>query len=59
MTEIQGTMVAMIPDRGGAGRMLVQGKKHGYVPNHEGSLVYLNLNENLEEVLARVEPSGG
>ena len=46
MTETQGTIVAMIPDRGGVGGMLVQGKQHGYVPSHDGSLVYLNLDEN-------------
>jgi len=59
LTETQGTIVAMIPDRGGAGGMLVQGLEHGYIPSHEGSLVYLDLDGKLEDTLAKVEPAGG
>lgn len=59
LTETQGTIVAMIHDRGGVGGMLVQGEEQGYIPSHEGSLVYLDLDGKLEDTLAKVEPAGG
>lgn len=59
LTETQGTLVAHIPARGGVGGMLVQGEVHGYVPSHEGALLYLNVDGPLEETLAKVEPAGG
>ena len=59
LTETQGTLVAQVPSRGGIGGMLVQGEVHGYVPSHEGTLVYLNVDAPLGDVLAKVEPAGG
>ncbi|MDX1614586.1 MAG: VOC family protein [Candidatus Promineifilaceae bacterium] len=59
LTESIGTVVAMIPDRGGVGGMLVQGKAQGYIPSQEGALLYLNVAEPLDGVLARVEEAGG
>ncbi len=59
LTETMGTHVAMIPDRGGVGGMLVQGEVHGYLPSKEGALVYLNVDGDLEDTLNRVEPAGG
>lgn len=59
LRESMGTIVAMIPDRGGAGGMLVQGEQHGYVPSQEGTLVYLDLDGPLDAVLAQVEAAGG
>ena len=59
LTETQGTLVAQIPGRGGNGGMLVQGEVHGYVPSHAGTLVYLNVDAPLDDVLAKVEPAGG
>lgn len=59
MRESMGTIVAMFPDHGGVGGMLVEGKEIGYIPSQEGSLVYLNVAGLLDDVLQQVEPSGG
>ena len=45
---------AMTDDTGGA---LVQG--NGYVPSHQGSLVYLNGGADLSGPLGKVEGAGG
>ena len=44
---------AMFPHDGGVGGGLVAGD--GYVPNAHGSLVYLNANPDLNQVLNRVK----
>lgn len=59
LTETQGTMVAIFPHHGGAGGMLVEGEQQGYIPSHEGSLVYLDLDGALEDTLKKIEPAGG
>ena len=42
---------------GGIGGTLVKGE--GYVPNSTGSVVYLNGNGSLSQILAKVEKAGG
>lgn len=34
-------------------------KHNDYIPSHHGSLIYLNGNDDLTEMLDRVEPAGG
>ena len=44
-------------DKGGIGGAIVHGD--GYVPSHEGTMVYLNGGKDLSVVLGRVEKAGG
>jgi predicted enzyme related to lactoylglutathione lyase len=59
LREQQGSQVGMFPGRGGVSGALVQNDQYGYVPSKEGSLVYLELDGDLNEALARVVPAGG
>jgi predicted enzyme related to lactoylglutathione lyase len=54
LTEQMGSMLGMLP--GGA---LVQNVQHGYEPAATGTLIYLTVDEDLNETLARVEASNG
>ena len=61
MTTIEamsGFIMSMFPVRGeGIGGAIVKGE--GYIPSHEGSVVYLNGGEDLSAVLDKVEGAGG
>lgn len=59
LTESMGTLVAMLPNRGGAGGALVQGESVGYVPSQQGTLVYVVVDGELDKVLSKVEEAGG
>ena len=48
--------MVMFPESG-VGGALTWGK--GYVPSHQGALVYLNGGDDLNDVLGRVEGAGG
>lgn len=54
--DTQGTM-AILPYKDGVGGALMQGD--GYVPNQQGSIVYLNSGDDLSAPLGRVEAAGG
>lgn len=49
--------MGMFPAEDGVGGGVVQGE--GYQPSTEGSVVYLNAGEDLNNVLNRVEGAGG
>jgi uncharacterized protein len=59
MTEQMGSMIGMLPDRGGVGGALVQNSQYGYTPSQAGTLVYLVVDGDLNQTVARVEPAGG
>lgn len=59
MTAQMGSMIGMLPNRGGVGGALVQNSQHGYVPSQAGTLVYLIVDGDLSQVVARIEPAGG
>ena len=59
LTETMGTLVAMLPNRGGAGGALVQGEPVGYVPSQQGTLVYLVVDGDLDDALSKVGNAGG
>lgn len=48
---------ALFPYQGGIGGGLVAGE--GYLPNSQGSLLYLNANPDLNIILKRVKAAGG
>lgn len=52
-----GFAMAMFADGGGVGGALVLGE--GYIPSSSATVVYLNCNPSLNDVLARVEAAGG
>jgi uncharacterized protein len=52
-----GFATAELPHHGGVGGGLVAGD--GYLPNTQGSLIYLNANPDLRVVLGRVKAAGG
>jgi uncharacterized protein len=54
-----GSMIGMLPGRGGAGGALVQNAQHGYVPGQAGALVYLVVDGELGAVAGRAEAAGG
>jgi uncharacterized protein len=58
-TEVfMGTPNAFFPaDRDGAGGAVVQGE--GYVPAQSGTVIYLNADGHLDEIVSRIEPAGG
>lgn len=59
LTETMHTRVAHLPARGGIGGMLTEGPEQGYTPGPAGVLIYLNLDGDLDDALARVEAAGG
>jgi predicted enzyme related to lactoylglutathione lyase len=59
LTEEQGSLLGMIPDRGGTGGALVQNSQYSYVPSEEGSLVYLHIEGELDAALERATVAGG
>ena len=48
---------AIFPHNGGAGGGLVAGE--GYQPNSQGSLLYLNANPDVQNILDKIEAAGG
>lgn len=54
-----GSMIGLLPSRGGVGGALVQNSQHGYVPSREGTLVYLVVADSLDDVAARIPAAGG
>jgi predicted enzyme related to lactoylglutathione lyase len=50
-------LMGMLPYQDGVGGALV--KAEGYTPNPDGCIVYLNGGEDLNQVLSKVENSGG
>ncbi|MDP9121761.1 MAG: VOC family protein [Acidobacteriota bacterium] len=55
---MEGTQMAILPyQQGGVGGALVRGE--AFVPSNQGVVVYLNAGDDLDGVLARVEPAGG
>ncbi len=52
-----GFPMAMFPAEDGVPGAVIQGE--GYTPSAEGSLIYLNGGEDLNNVLNRVEGAGG
>ena len=59
MTAQMGSMIGMLPNRGGVGGALVENSQYGYTPSQAGTLVYLVVDGDLDQTLARVEPAGG
>jgi uncharacterized protein len=59
MSAEMGSMLGMLPERGGAGGALVQNPQYGYVPSKTGALVYLVVDGDLNEALGRVGAAGG
>jgi predicted enzyme related to lactoylglutathione lyase len=59
MTAQMGSMIGMLPNRGGVGGALVQNSQYGYAPSQAGTLVYLVVDGDLSQAVARVESSGG
>ena len=57
MEGMEGFTMAMFPAEDGVGGGVVQGE--GYQPSTEGSLIYLNAGDDLNDVLNRVEAAGG
>ena len=52
------TMNGIFPaDQDGVNGAVVSGE--GYTPSATGSIVYLNANGRIDEILSRVEPAGG
>ncbi len=52
------TMNGIFPaDRAGTTGAVCSGS--GYTPSADGSIVYLNANEKLDDILSRVEAAGG
>ena len=59
MQEIMGSMLGMIPNRGGVGGALVQNSQNGYTPGATGTLVYLIVDGDLNQTIEKVQPNGG
>jgi len=57
MEVTEGYPMAMFPVEKGVSGAIIQGE--GYAPGTEGSLVYLNGGDDLQNVLDRVEAAGG
>lgn len=58
--EMEGTKMAFFPWTPGSGKAtgaLAQGENHK--PSMEGTIIYINANPNMDNVLARVEEAGG
>ncbi len=57
-SEVRGCMMGFFDmGSGGVGGSVICGE--GYVPSTEGSVVYLNVEGQMDEVLARVPAAGG
>lgn len=59
MTAQMGSMLGMLPARGGYGGALVQNAAHGYTPSNEGTLVYVIVDGTLDDAIARATAAGG
>lgn len=60
MTAEMGSILGILPNRDGAGGALVQNSQYGYIPNKEGTLVYLQLGDiDLNIAVDKVVPAGG
>ena len=59
LTASQGTMIVMLPARGGVGGALVYGPQHGYGPSQGGALVYLVIDGAMDAALERAVEAGG
>lgn len=59
MRETMGSMLGMLPNRGGAGGALVHNAQHGYVPSMSGAMVYLVTDGDLDATLGKVGELGG
>jgi uncharacterized protein len=59
MSAQMGSMLGMLPTRGGAGGALVQNASQGYTPSMTGTLVYLIVDGDLNDAIGRVEAAGG
>lgn len=57
MEATEGFPMAMFPSEDGIGGAIVQGE--GYIPSQEGTIVYLNGGEDLNNALNKVEAAGG
>lgn len=57
ITSTSDHRMAFFPADGGIGGAIVAGP--GSIPNENGSLIYLNGGENLNNVLGKVEEAGG
>ena len=58
--EMEGTKMAFFPWSPGSGKAtgaLAQGENHN--PSMDGTIIYINANPNMDNVLARVEEAGG
>jgi len=58
--EMDGTKLAFFPWTPGSGKAtggLAQGPNH--TPSMQGTIVYLNANPNMDNILAKVEGAGG
>ncbi|MCA9911775.1 MAG: VOC family protein [Anaerolineae bacterium] len=59
LREQMGSQLGMFPARDGAGGTLVQNEQHGYQPGQAGTLIYLVVDGDLNEAVARVDGAGG
>jgi uncharacterized protein len=57
ITEADGRRFAMFPAEEGVTGAVVQGD--GYMPTTDGTLIFLNVGDELEPALNRVEAAGG
>ncbi len=57
--ETMGSMLGVFPHEGGVGGCLVHNPQFGYTPAGDGTLVYLSVSGDLNDVLARVPDAGG
>ncbi len=55
--QMNGYSMAFFPSTSGIGGAIICGE--GSVPSQNGTLLYLNGGENLDDVLSKVEESGG
>ena len=59
LRETMGSIVGMLYGGDGVGGALVHNPQYGYVPSREGTLVYLSVTGDLNDVLARASDAGG
>jgi len=60
VSEMMGMKMGFFPAENGNGKVsgaLVQGDMHQ--PSMAGSVIYLNANPSIQEVIDRIEPAGG
>ncbi len=55
--DLYGFRMGLFPNENGVGGAVVEGE--GYIPSHLGSVVYLQVGDDLQPTLDRVEASGG